>query len=720
VCSRSSAALRSRHGPVAAHIGMVLGPAAAVATYVTVPVGEGGLTAGGRGTAAVAVLMAVWWVAETLPLAVTSLVPIVLLPLTGALELSATTQAYGNPLVFLFLGGFVLALALQRWGLHRRIALLTIRLVGTRPTRLVGGFMLAAGGLSMWVSNTATTVMMLPIGVSVLGLVAVKLDVGADEPRPEVPIAELADDEAPASAEEIAAGPAPNLGTGLMLGIAYAASIGSLATLIGTPPNAFLAGFLRQSYGIELGFGRWMLFAFPLSLTFLAITWFVLTRWLYPPEIADIPGGAELIDEELAALGPLSRGERNVLVVFVLMAGSWVLRGLLQEQLAGTPLAAIDDPMIAIAGAILLFALPVDWDRGVFTMDWATARQLPWGVLLLFGGGLALAAAVADNGVDLFVGEQLAQLSALPVPVLITIVVATVILSDRADLQHRDHGGSGAGRGRDGRGHRARSDGPRDPDGAGRDLRVRTPGRHAAERHRVRVGLRHDPADGPCRARAQRGRHRADRGGVGVARAAGVRLLRRRVAGSVQTSARLDRGASGRLAVRGGPVRELEVPLVGLGRDVEPPRARAEGAEVTVILRVAVRQGELRLHRPPSLGQSSGRGQVTREVVEQTAGDADRWGGPQHRATEHHATVGGGGHACDQGGLVEQDPAVVGIQHRRVSVVGDPDHDVPGEPDRVGRESEPSGDRDVDDRQRDRQPRRVSRTRCSSELSGSW
>jgi solute carrier family 13 (sodium-dependent dicarboxylate transporter), member 2/3/5 len=411
-----------------AHIGMVLGPTAAAMTYVTVPVGEGGLTVGGRGTAAVAVLMAVWWVTETLPLAVTSLLPIVLLPLTGALELSATTQAYGNPLVFLFLGGFVLALALQRWGLHRRIALLTIRLVGTRPTHLVGGFMLAAGGLSMWVSNTATTVMMLPIGVSVLGLVAVKLDAGAEQPPPEVPIAEPADDGAPASAEEIAAGPAPNLGTGLMLGIAYAASIGSLATLIGTPPNTFLAGFLRQSYGIELGFGRWMLFALPLSLTFLAVTWFVLTRWLYPPEITDIPGGAELIDEELAALGPLSRGERNVLVVFALMAGSWVLRGLVQEQLAGTPLAAIDDPMIAIAGAILLFALPVDWHRGVFTMDWATARLLPWGVLLLFGGGLALAAAVADNGVDLFVGEQLAQLSTLPVPVLITIVVATVIL----------------------------------------------------------------------------------------------------------------------------------------------------------------------------------------------------------------------------------------------------------------------------------------------------
>ena len=411
-----------------ARIGLVLGPVAAIATYLLVPVGEDGLTEGGRATAAVAVLMAVWWVAETLPLAVTSLLPIVLLPLTGALELSTTTEAYGNPLVFLFLGGFVLALAMQRWGLHLRIALLTIRLVGTRPTRLVGGFMLAAGGLSMWVSNTATTVMMLPIGVSVLGLVAVKLGNAAEDHPPGRSVAEIAGDEAPTSAEEIADSPAPNLGTGLMLGIAYAASIGSLATLIGTPPNTFLAGFLAQTYGIDLGFGRWMLFALPLSLVFLVIAWVVLTRWMYPPEIDDIPGGGELIDQELATLGPLTRGERNVLVVFVLMAGSWILRSPLQDLLAGTPLAAIDDPIIAIAGAILLFALPVDWRRGVFTMDWATARQLPWGVLLLFGGGLALAAAVSGNEVDVFVGQQLAQLSAVPIPVLILAVVATVIL----------------------------------------------------------------------------------------------------------------------------------------------------------------------------------------------------------------------------------------------------------------------------------------------------
>ncbi len=404
-----------------ARIGLWLGPALAVLVYLLAPTGPGGLTDGGRATAAVTVLMATWWVCESLPLPVTSLLPIVLLPLTGALDLTTTTASYANPLVFLFLGGFVLALAMQRWGLHRRIALLTLRAVGSRPRRMVGGFMLATAGLSMWVSNTATTVMMLPIGVSVLALVAARLDGAGDDdgqerahlPRGQ-PVAETS--------------PTPRFAVGLMLGIAYAASIGSLATLIGTPPNTFLAGFLAQNHGIDLGFARWMLLALPLSLVFLVMAWLVLTRWLYPPEIDDVPGGAALLREELAQLGRLTRGERNVLVVFVLMAGGWLARMPLQEAFAGTPLAAIDDAIIAIAGAVLLFALPVDARRGVFTMDWASTRQLPWGVLLLFGGGLALAAAVAENEVDRYVGTLLAGLGDLPTLALVAIVAATVLL----------------------------------------------------------------------------------------------------------------------------------------------------------------------------------------------------------------------------------------------------------------------------------------------------
>lgn len=408
-----------------------LGPLAAVATYVLVPVGEDALTEGGRATAAVAVLMAIWWVGETLPLAVTSLLPIVLLPLTGALELDEATTAYGNPLLFLFLGGFVLALAMQRWGLHRRIALLTIKAVGTQPRQMVGGFMVAAAGLSMWVSNTATTVMMLPIGVSVIALVAARLDPGtATASGPS-----RAPDEAAEGGSQLEAGepvseqsPTPNLAVALMLGIAYAASIGSVATLIGTPPNTFLAGFLRQTYDIDLGFAQWMLMGLPLSIVFLVVAWLLITRWLYPPEIDSIPGGAELIRDELAELGPLGKGERNVLVVFILMATLWIVRSPLQDLFAGSPLAAIDDAIIAIGGAVLLFALPVDARAGVFTMDWRTARQVPWGVLLLFGGGLALAAAVSENGVDLYVGSVIAQLSAAPLAVLIALVAVAVLL----------------------------------------------------------------------------------------------------------------------------------------------------------------------------------------------------------------------------------------------------------------------------------------------------
>lgn len=405
------------------------GPVAAVLTYLLVPVGEDALTEGGRATAAVGVLMAIWWVGETLPLAVTSLLPIVLLPLTGALGLADTTTAYGNPLVFLFLGGFVLALSMQRWGLHRRIALLTIQAVGTQPRRMIGGFMLATAGLSMWVSNTATTVMMLPIGVSVLALVATRLGEGegpATTATTAAPTDPAPDLEPGRPVSETS--PTPNLAVGLMLGIAYSASIGSLATLIGTPPNTFLAGFLSQTYDIDLGFARWMMMALPLSVVFLVIAWLIITRWLYPPEIEEIPGGAELISDELAELGPLGTGERNVLIVFVTMATLWIFRSPLQDLLAGTPLAAIDDAIIAIGGAIVLFALPVDAKRGVFTMDWETAKQLPWGVLLLFGGGLALAAAVSGNEVDIYVGSILATLSAVPLLLIIAIVAVTVLL----------------------------------------------------------------------------------------------------------------------------------------------------------------------------------------------------------------------------------------------------------------------------------------------------
>ena len=394
-----------------AWIGRFAGPLLALLCYVLLPAGEGGLTQGGRATAAIGLLMAVWWVTEALPLAATALLPLALFPITGVLPIEDAAAPYASDLIFLFMGGFMIALAMQRWGLHRRIALQTVRLVGTKPNAMVGGFMIATALISMFVSNTATVVMMLPIALAVLKLVFDRVEgVASDDP------------------DALTGEGAPNFATALMIGVAFAASIGSLGTLIGTPPNLFMASFLRDNYDIAIGFGEWMMFGVPLSAVFLLITWLVITRVMYPPRMREVPGGRELIQSELDALGPISRGEKVVSVVFGITVALWLLRVPLQERVfAGTTLEGIDDAVIAVAAAIALFAIPVDRVHGVFALDWRTAVQLPWGILLLFGGGLSLAAAVGENGVDAFIGEQVQGLGGLPVILLIAIVVAIVI-----------------------------------------------------------------------------------------------------------------------------------------------------------------------------------------------------------------------------------------------------------------------------------------------------
>ncbi|NYH78968.1 sodium-dependent dicarboxylate transporter 2/3/5 [Actinopolyspora biskrensis] len=395
-----------------AWIGRFLGPVLAVAVYFLLPGGEDGVTHAGRGVAAVGVLMAVWWVTEALPLAATALLPIVLFPLLGVGDVEEATSPYANDIVFLFMGGFMLALAMQRWGLHRRIALRTVLAVGTRPVRIVGGFMLATAFLSMWVSNTATTVVMLPIGMSVLTLVFERLRGDSDEETVEHVMRDR---------EDTGAG---RFAVCLMLAIAYAASIGSLATLIGTPPNLFMAGFLSETYGIQIGFGQWMLFGLPLAAVLLLIAWVLLTRVIYPTSITDIPGGRELFKGELAKLGPMNRGERVVLVVFTLTALLWILREPLSNLLPGLNLS---DAGIAIAAALVLFAIPVRAGEGIFTLDWSAAAKLPWGVLLLFGGGLSLASAVGSSGLDTFIGNKVGTLGGVPVLLLIVVAVAAVI-----------------------------------------------------------------------------------------------------------------------------------------------------------------------------------------------------------------------------------------------------------------------------------------------------
>ena len=392
-----------------AWVGRFLGPVIAIVTFLLLPTGDGGLSLGGRATVAIGLLMAVWWVSEALPLAATALLPLMLFPVSGVLTIEDAAAPYANDLIFLFMGGFMVALAMQRWGLHRRIALQTIRAVGTKPKAMIGGFMIATGFLSMWVSNTATTVMMLPIGLAVLKLVFDRVE-HVDS----------------SDAAAITGRGAPNFATALMLGIAFAASIGSLGTIIGTPPNTFMAAYLADTHDINLGFGQWMVFGVPMAVVFLAIAWLVITR-MYPPQMDEIPGGKQLIQGELDELGPMSRGEKVVAVVFAATALLWIIRSPLQGWVAGTTLEGIDDAAIAIGAAIVLFAWPVDREHGVFALDWETARQLPWGILLLFGGGLSLAAAVSENGVDTFIGQQVEALGGLPTILLVAVVAVIVI-----------------------------------------------------------------------------------------------------------------------------------------------------------------------------------------------------------------------------------------------------------------------------------------------------
>ncbi|HUG40089.1 MAG TPA: DASS family sodium-coupled anion symporter [Longimicrobiales bacterium] len=359
-----------------------------------------GMTEEGWRTAAVGLLMATWWVTEAIPIPATALLPLVLFPLLGIAPIGAAAEPFANPIIFLFLGGFILAGAMQRWALHRRIALGVVHALGTRPHRVVLGFMVATAFLSMWVSNTATAVMMMPIGLSVIALVAPRDEHGDPGQL--------------------------NFGTALMLGIAYAASIGGLATLIGTPPNALLAGYMQATYGVEIGFARWMLVGLPLVVVALPVVWLLLTRVTFPIRITEIPGGRAAIRARLDALGAVSAPERRVAVVFVATALAWVSRPLLDDVIPG-----LSDAGIAMAAAVTLFLLPAPTDGGAGgtgrLMDWESAESLPWGVLLLFGGGLSLAAAVTDTGLADWIGSALSGLDAWPTIALVLVVTAVVI-----------------------------------------------------------------------------------------------------------------------------------------------------------------------------------------------------------------------------------------------------------------------------------------------------
>ena len=347
----------------------------------------------------VAGMMAVWWIFEVVPIPVTSLLPIILLPFLGISDIKQVTASYAHPIIYLFFGGFMIGMAMERWNLHKRIALHIMLATGTRPDRQIAGFMLATAFLSMWVSNTATSVMMLPIGLSVAAIMAQKYSDGEGNPAAE------------------------SYSKALLLAIAYSASIGGLATLIGTPPNALLAAFLSETYQLQIGFAQWMLVGLPVCLLMLAATWFWLTRLGFQLENQDSPETEALLKEKQQALGNMSQGEIVVAIVFALTAMTWILRPWLQNFFPG-----ISDPLIAVVAAVSLFIIPVNHEgQRVKVMIWDKSRDIPWGVFILFGGGLALAAQIKTTGLAEWVAQSMTVFADLPVMLVILIIVTVLV-----------------------------------------------------------------------------------------------------------------------------------------------------------------------------------------------------------------------------------------------------------------------------------------------------
>lgn len=415
------------------NIWLLRGLGVALAVIVYFLLSNSGLSNDARVVAAVGTLMAVWWMTEAIPLSVTSLLPIALMPLLTERTIAETTAPYANPIVFLFLGGFLIAIAMQKWNLHRRIALLTLRRVGTHPRQIILGMMISTAFLSMWVSNTATTLMMLPIALSVLTLVVENSKHGAE--------AAVASG-GKGVGEELRSGRAVSdlidnrevrlFGVALVLAVAWSATIGGLGTLLGSPPNAIVAGYISDELGKTVGFAQWMMLGVPIVVVFIGLAWLLLTRVIFRFHLDEVPGGKQLINDEIAALGPMSQGEKIVRAVFVGAAFFWIVPGLLSnigdlgDQLPFLDL--FDDTVVAIAAGALLFIIPGD-KKGNMTLNWKDAEEgLPWGVLLLFGGGLSLAAAVAATGLDAWFGERVSGLGALPIILLLATVVLIVLL----------------------------------------------------------------------------------------------------------------------------------------------------------------------------------------------------------------------------------------------------------------------------------------------------
>lgn len=345
---------------------------------------------------AVAAWMVIWWIAEAVPLPITALLPLILFPVLDVFSTAEAATPYANPIVFLFMGGFLIALAMEKRNLHKRIALNIIRVTGTHANGIILGFMVATAFLSMWISNTATAVMMLPIALSVVDLL-----------------------------QDTKKGGIPSEGyrrfaLSLMLGIAYGANIGGTTTIIGTPPNVVFVGYMQEFYQRDMEFGRWLYVGIPVCITLLTITYLLMTKVLFPHGLKKLAGSDQLIKDKLLELGPMSRAERLVAVIFFLTAACWIFQSGINNLLGG---AYLDNTIVAMGGGVLMFIVPVSLKKQQFVLDWKSTEHLPWGILLLFGGGLCLAKGMESSGIVQLVGDKIAGSSELSLWLLLLLLV---------------------------------------------------------------------------------------------------------------------------------------------------------------------------------------------------------------------------------------------------------------------------------------------------------
>ncbi len=374
-------------------IGLFLGPLVFFMIYFGVNVE--GLEEAPKAILASAIWMAIWWVSEAVPLAVTALLPMILFPLTGAMDIKTTSAPYSHPFIYLYLGGFFIAIAIEKSNLHKRIALNIIKLIGINVIYIILGFMVATAFLSMWISNTASAVMLLPVGLAI--------------------VTQLQDNPDTIENENLIFGKA------LMLAIAYSASIGGVATLIGTPPNLVMAGIIKETYGIDISFSQWFSFGFPICVVMLLSCWYYLTHIAFKFKQKSFPGGIEEINRQLKLLGKMNEDEKKVSIVFFATAFAWITKSYILVKI----IPSIDDTIIALIGGIALFLIP-STNKTTSILEWRDSSKIPWGIIILFGGGMSLAAGFENTGLAQWIGDQFTSLNGISLILLLLIVVTSI------------------------------------------------------------------------------------------------------------------------------------------------------------------------------------------------------------------------------------------------------------------------------------------------------